>query len=382
MTYISVKEAAKIIGKNERTIRRWIKSGQIKHVLIKGKFHLVENNIRGIAEKNKKKKIKIKKTDEIEGKNVQMISELSNMDKSKYPDKMSEKMSRQSIYGHKKHTIWPIDSRENNNLIMEEDVEYYLGKKMSDNAKNNMSVNKIDEEYIGPLISQNDTVEMSNYSKNEMSESTNSAIKVAFGNVTNRTMSDFFGSLSTNSDSTVDNLFDSDDKIVSLNRNIFGHSEKYSGHLDRTLGMSAFAVRIIEEKDKMSRKYQEENEWLKNEIIGLKNEILNFRREIVDENMNRTKLSDFLIESNKSWQERGLKYIETYNGLKNTNETQQNRDEIIFLIQKLINEKEKDKQNQNFSQTFWVGWTIMFFGICILIFILLIQNWLMTKYFI
>lgn len=393
MTYISVKEAAELVGKNERTIRRWIKSGKIKHVLIRGKYHLIEDSLQNFgvldrkntSTKNGKKMVEENKINNVsttvpnrEERN--QINEQGNMS-----EKMSDNLENISV--DRVQLINNIDKKNEKNRepktvvtgtkirtnpIMEEGVEYFLDKKMSDFGKNNMSVNIMEEDNIGSTISSFRTVEMSNNPKKNMSDSIYLSEHEHFDDKTNVHMSGFKTGLSTNSDYHVDKIFDDDGNIISSGNNIVGQFDKYSGHLDRTLGMSAFAVRLIEEKEKMSEKYREENSWLRTQIIELKNELSIMRGEIIAESNNRAKISDFLIESNKFWQERSVENFEKKNNFENKQKGRR------YDFNRVSGKEDVNEIGVRRAETiyrgFWFGWLLMWVGIFLLVLVVFFYN--------
>ncbi|MFZ5392170.1 MAG: helix-turn-helix domain-containing protein [Patescibacteria group bacterium] len=400
MTYISVKEAAKLAGKNERTIRRWIKSGKVKHVIIRGKYHLTEESLdifkvdieEGSDRKGERKVIRSsRKINSLKDTDSHKKNEIDQDNKSSIVKNVSENMSVQSFDNVRKFNtskqkenttrsvnISPTVLFEKGNPVMEEGVEYFLDKNMSERIKNNMSVNKIDKDYFGPLVSSNHTVEMSENTNFALSNFSLPSVHDSLQARTDGLVSDFKTGLSTNSDSVVDKLFDVNDKIVSYRENNFGQSDKYSGHLDRTLGMSAFAVRLIEEKEKMSEKYREENSWLRTQIIELKNELSILRGEIIAETNNRAKISDFLIESNKFWQERSVENLEKKNNFEN-NQKERRYDFNQASSKEDIKEIEARGTDTIYSG-FWFGWLLMWVGIFLLVLVVFFYNFFFSLF--
>ncbi len=393
MTYISVKEAAKLVGKNERTIRRWIKSGKVEHVIIRGKYHLMEESLdilrvsikEGSERKGERKVITSREIISSKDINDLIGKKIHKNINSNIAKNVSENMSVQSFDTVRKFKIskqkenvtrsvnnFPTSIVEKGNLVMEEGVEYFLDKNMSERIKNNMSVNKIDKDYFGPLVSSNHTVEMSENTNFALSNYSLPFIHDSLQARTDGLVSDFKTSLSTNSDSVVDKIFDDNGKIVSYRENIFGQSDKYSGHLDRTLGMSAFAVRLIEEKEKMSEKYREENSWLRTQIIELKNELSIMRGEIIAESNNRAKISDFLIESNKFWQERSVENFEKKNNFENKQKGRR------YDFNQVSGKEDVNEIGVRRAETiyrgFWFGWLLMWVGIFLLVLVVFFYN--------
>ncbi len=331
MTYISVKEAAILANKNERTIRRWIKSGKVEYTEIRGKYHLLKESFI--------KKIKI-----VSGKKIDTISKSIEKKRTKNVSGFLPNISKKNV-----QTFLP--ERQTNEILLEEEKEYILDGKMSENKKNNMSVKKIVINPFTSNTSENSVVEMSDNTKKTMSIFLKDRHKQYFTDDNHNNMSNISNTLSTVSDTTVDKYIDSSDNIISFDNKLIGQNKKYFGHNNRTIEMSGYAVRLIEEKEKIIDRYEKENDWLKNEINGLKNDLEKFRLDFASEKENRSKISDFLIDSNRFWQEiLAKKNISTYD--KKDNDT-------------------PDKQKNNF---FWLGWYMIIIGLLIIFCLVFIQN--------
>lgn len=393
MTYIPVKLAADLAGRNERTVRRWIKTGRVKYTEIKGKYHVEEESLGKIIGNKFKindKKIKIKQGEDVSESRMQN-TEYSQKDDKKHQilnnqqyinpvtegkslsqnkqEENGQAVGGQKVSGHseimskkmsadlvehfsnaanertKRYIMmsgieqkYPVTQSESgrffspkkHNLSLQEGVEYeipYDPKKMSGHSeimseydKNNMSAN-IFHKY--PYISNSNvskTVEMSDLSTFSVSDSLKRSGLDVITDSRLGQMSKFFGHLPTNSDMSVDNFFDSrgtinaetpffSDKVLK-SKKMSENPDIFFGHSKRIFEMSAYATRLIEEKERVAKKFEEQNDWLKGEISELRKEISALRGAMTQESQNRVKLTDFLIERNLRMENRSEKFAD------------------------------------------------------------------------
>jgi hypothetical protein len=227
---------------------------------------------------------------------------------------------------------------------IEEGKEYILDNyyvrtksKMSDFDKNNMSVNILSNTLIGSQEANISTVEMSDLIDNAMSDNANDIAGIVFHDTNHDDMSVNFGHLSSDSDNVVDNYFDANDildsetRVSDVTKNMSGH---FVGHNNRSnilsdfsdnqkgqisnenrrsrevVNLSGYAVRLMDEKEKVINNLQEQNTFLKNELKGLSNEFFKFDDTLSNELKNRTAANDLLINNNKILQERLITLID------------------------------------------------------------------------
>lgn len=398
VTYLSVKEAAQIAGKNERTIRRWIKANRIKTSQIRGRFHVDSDSLREyvISKKEKvksNKKItnkqnleKLNKTKENWEKNNE-INNLRIQNKNNFKQKdikmsgegednrlenvrtvdlVGEKMREyvrllenqnqilnlEKLNKTKENLIelgktgknWEKQNPTNHNQgsleqtkVIKEGEEYVLDrnvrtKNMSEKGEINMSVKK----YLNyPIVSQDtdyDAVEMSEDSDSKMSVRQKSALDKYITDMSPTDMSVFDGHLSTILDTPVDKFFDGHGKLVSespffggekkMSGHLFGHlnrTKKMSDFLDKMsalespkkltgdsqinpVSISAYATRLIEEKERVAHKFERDNVFLKNELTALRKELTAMREVVGRENKNQATMTEFLMNTIKTFQ--------------------------------------------------------------------------------
>jgi len=324
MTYLSVQEAAKIAGKNERTIRRWIRANKIKSSKIRGKFHVDEEDLFQFVEE----KTNVKITKENKTKMIRNTKQKSNTDL----DKTQVKIDGQKMSGKRENDRYKIDQSsglseativeqnwtkkynelliKNNKLsdmnkalqqdllwrndvqeplkIIKEGEEYILSekknvrsRKMSDFVTNNMSVKILPNISVDSQEDNIATVEMSDLSEMQMSSFGKYAIDKIIDDTDTMLVSEKNGHLSTKIDMPVDNIFDDNDTINSENP-IFDNDKnnvrQNVGHIKRTskmsyyfdeqknveaVNLSGYAVRLMDEKEKVISTLSEENKYLK-----------------------------------------------------------------------------------------------------------------------
>ena len=394
MTYLSVKEAAEIAGKNERTIRRWIKANKIKSSKIRGRFHVDEDSLDEVIEKKgKRKKEKVSKITKIIEQSGSPISERDNtsdsrmtnieetgshseqtnkmsgrtendrvenvrtlhivsdkireyiklleIQNSKYKSQISnlkfqtvqdtrnktQETRKSRGIEYKLHKNLPTHSTDKN--FIKEGEEYVLngkerGQNMSGHDEFNMSVNKLSDNPITSQQALNNDVEMSVLTELDMSDSPHSPINAPLGSMSEGDMSDFFGQLSTNLDMSVDKSFDGHGMIDTENP-FSGDTNKLSGqkvgHNNRTVELSAYASRLIDEKERVAIKFEEQNDFLKNELSELRKEVSALRGVVAGESINRTNTSEFLMRMNESLQKNNADlYAKVEEASKNNSE--------------------------------------------------------------
>lgn len=358
MTYLSVKEASRIAGKNERTVRRWINADKVKWTKIKGRYHVDKKSLSDFVgvgssrpmstDEQPASQTKKSTNDTRRGLIYQAQPDGSArpsadnnvvlQSSTKQPDghqKMSDKKSdnpeeyvRVPVERYKK-IIKNINFYPDANLYgkdnrkLEEGQEYILmsdGENMSEKQRHNMSVKKIVK---SPITSQEDVlnpVEMSADSGVEMSDSTNASHSNTFHLGDQGAMSGFDGHLSPVSDMPVDNQIDPRGIISSenpffesnniLSKKMSGQIDKMSGHLNRTIELSGYATRLIEEKERVASKFEEQNDFLKNELTALRKEISALRDIVGAERKKQADLGQILLEDNRKLQDQLAKNYE------------------------------------------------------------------------
>ncbi len=427
MTYLSVKEAAKIAGKNERTIRRWIKANKIKTTQIRGRFHVDSESLDELIGTRKE----ARKKNQEDGKEKENITKAKSSSKQKENNdstedrdltKMSDKMSgegednrlenvrtvdlvgekireyvrfleiqNEELMGKKlsKHvqTIpnFPNHSKHEKhmetigmnaeNKVIEEGEEYVLGqnvrtKKMSVNDTNNMSVKKLSYSPIVSQVKDNNAVEMSDFINSTMSVSRKFNADIDISPIGAGHVSDFINGLSTKSDIPVDKFFDVRDTIDV--ENLFSDdtvkmSEHNLGHFDRTnpvsvnnvrqnlsenflekdkqnvVNISAYATRLIDEKERVAKKFEEQNDFLKNELSELRKEVSALRGVVASETKNRANTSEFLMRENESWRKKTFELMERVEVLNKDNY------ELQITNYKLDNRQNPESDISNYS---------------------------------
>jgi len=365
MTYLSVQEAAKIAGKNERTIRRWIRANKIKSSKIRGKFHVDEEDLFQFVEE----KTNVKITKENKTKMIRNTKQKSNTDL----DKTQVKIDGQKMSGKRENDRYKIDQSpglseattveqnwtkkydelliKNNKLsdmnkalqqdllwrndvqeplkIIKEGEEYILSekknvrsRKMSDFVTNNMSVKILPNISVDSQEDNIATVEMSDLSEMQMSSFGKYAIDKIIDDTDTMLVSEKNGHLSTKIDMPVDNIFDDNDTINSENPifdNYKNNVRQNVGHIKRTskmsdyfdeqknieaVNLSGYAVRLMDEKEKVISTLSEENKYLKIELNAATNEIKKINDTVGGELINRAAESKLLINNNIFLQEK------------------------------------------------------------------------------
>ncbi|MFA4931009.1 MAG: helix-turn-helix domain-containing protein [Patescibacteria group bacterium] len=325
MTYLSVKEAGEAAGKNERTIRRWINGNKIKWTKIKGKYHIDRQSLReyivGAGFKPARPDV---------GADPHVRSVLEDKSISDGQKSGHQKMSENETNKEEKYVRIPIKTYQDilrniyqvsnekageKNYKLEEGKEYTLmsdRQKMSDFADHNMSVNKYLKYPIASQEAHLSPVEMSDMTENNMSDFKLHAIEDTFETTPGVNMSDFSGHLSAVSDTSVDNSLDSHDIIYTENpflkgyndriKKMSGQNEEMSGHNNRIVELSGYALRLIEEKERVAKKFEEQNDFLKNELTALRREISALRDIVGGERGNQAAMGQILLDNNTQLQ--------------------------------------------------------------------------------
>ena len=406
MTYISVKEAAEIAGKNERTIRRWIKAGKIAFDSIKGKYHiklagleeylgkktknseLKSQNVRdtynkeSISSKDKSNSDRqnsqsgrIKEKNDAEAEKKKKIYDLNGYGEIfGRTDGQAEKMSGHIGINSSKYVQVPIVEYDkllqrnsqpkdtNKNNVISEGKEYFIipdSKKMSDYSFPSMSVNK---KLKSPIISQEpffSPVDMSVDSDNKMSVFGKSTIGAVSKDNNDIYMSEFDGHLSTKSDMPVDNYFGGHD-IIGVENPFFesmsDNSGKMSGHNNRTINLSAYAVRLIDEKERVVKRFEEQNDFLKSELSELRKEISALRDIVGSEKENQANLSQILLARYEKLEDRLAENMEM-----RIKDYQQQLQAV-----KIDDIDDPERAGNGFSNPiFLIGFWIFILGICL-----------------
>lgn len=356
MTYLSVKEAAKLAGKNERTIRRWILAGKVNYTEIKGKYHVRKDSLEEIKNISQNRRI---------SENKDKKSEKNN----EIPDAVSEKTGHNMIKRMSKKiiNIEPIFVKDEkySDIIQEKDIfttnklvegmEYQITDKkkfVSANSQNSMSVKNIGEIDLNTDNLDSDAVEMSIFSKDKMSDSRKSFINNNndHGHIGN--MSGFSTTLSTNSDNDVDKMFDIDG--ISLNHINDNFSDTKNGHTNGIVEMSAYAVRLLEEKERVTKKIEEQNDYLKKQINVLNEDIISIRKTI-DNSLNNNRMYAQNVKDNAdNWRSIALDYI-------TAEKTKKNEIKSIIDSEKANVAQPRNILNAN-TNLFWLGLILVIAG--------------------
>lgn len=339
MPYLTVKESAQIANRNERTIRRWIKAGKVKSTEIKGKYHVEEESLeKFIGKKVTADTTKSITNDQSKSKSQDSMiknragrtkEELGRQDEGSengvghQAKSLGKKIKRKIIMSaveQKTGTLGNMsmsrESVQDRIIALREGVEYEMSgqiEPMSENKQNNMSAKILS---YSPIVSNSNIKhpgEMSDLSGFSMSDSRGDAISDVLQKTNTSLMSDYNGHLPTQSDGHVDKYFDPRGIIISetpffpdksdVSDKMSNYSDKFNGHLKRTFEMSAYATRLIEEKERVAKKFEEQNDFLKNELSELRKEISALREVVAQESKNRASTGDFLMESNRQLQQ-------------------------------------------------------------------------------
>ena len=373
MPYLTVKESAQIAGRNERTIRRWIKAGKVKYTEIKGKYHVEEESLGEYINekaKNKDQKAKlvpdsdsgpqlknpptadsdlhnanrhIKTADDRINRNKQMrersgVSENGVGRQAKSPgDKIRREIFMSAVEqkaGVFRELSAPREGASDERIALREGVEYEMSgqlEKVSENKGNNMSAKILSNNPIVSNSNINQPGEMSVLSTFSMSDLRDDANLDDKQKTDTALMSDFTGHLPTHSDGHVDKFFDRRGIIgvetpffpdnTDTSEKMSVYSDKIDGHINRTFQMSAYATRLIEEKERVAKKFEEQNDFLKGELTELRKEISALREVVAQESKNRANTGDFLMESNRKLQDK----VDQLSRPRRTNQHQPNQ---------------------------------------------------------